>query len=76
MKHQAFALAILLIATNAHADVKHVWAVSDGDKIERDAQNHPLRLAALAWLPGCLTSGGSPAPGARPHHAGAGPRLY
>ena len=26
------------------------------------AQNHPLRLAALAWLPGCHASGGPPAP--------------
>src|SRR5688572_23670729 len=33
----------------AHAEVRHLWAVNDGEKIERDAVDHPLRARNSAW---------------------------
>jgi hypothetical protein len=43
------AAALLLVATTAQAGVRRVWAVSDGDKIERDAQHHPLSVRNAVW---------------------------
>jgi hypothetical protein len=49
MKRLLFAIALLLSASGAHADIRHVWAVNDGEKIERDAVEHPLRARNSAW---------------------------
>jgi hypothetical protein len=46
----AFALpAVLLLTSLAHADVRRVWAVNDGEKIERDARDHPAGARNSAW---------------------------
>lgn len=42
-------LTALLTATGAEAGVRRVWAVSDGDKIERDAQQHPGSARNAVW---------------------------
>ena len=44
-----FALAALLDAGPATAGVTGVWAVSDGEKVERDDRAHPLRARNAAW---------------------------
>ena len=49
MKRPLFAIALLLSASGAYADVRHVWAVNDGEKVERDAVEHPLRARNSAW---------------------------
>jgi Domain of unknown function (DUF4091) len=49
MKASAFGLALVLTASSAQADIARVWAVNDGEKIERDAQDHPLRARNSAW---------------------------
>jgi hypothetical protein len=49
MARTVFALALLLTASAAHADVRHIWAVNDGEKVERDAREHPLRARNSAW---------------------------
>ena len=49
MKRLLFAIALLLSASGAHADIRHVWAVNDGEKVERDAVEHPLRARNSAW---------------------------
>ena len=50
-KGYRFALAVLLLlsAAKAHADVRRVWAVNDGEKVERDARDHPARRRNSAW---------------------------
>jgi len=42
-------LAVLLGATPAAAGVAAVWAVSDGEKVERDDRAHPLRAKNAIW---------------------------
>jgi hypothetical protein len=42
-------LAILFHAAQLHADVRRVWAVTDGEKVERDAANHPASLRNAVW---------------------------
>ena len=49
MKPPLFAIALLLFASGASADVRHVWAVNDGEKVERDVVEHPLRARNSAW---------------------------
>src|SRR5688572_21184962 len=51
MKRSLFAIVLLLSAgaSGAQADIRHVWAVNDGEKIERDAVEHPLRARNSAW---------------------------
>jgi hypothetical protein len=49
MKRPLFAIALLLFASGASADVRRVWAVNDGEKVERDAVEHPLRVRNSAW---------------------------
>src|SRR5688572_1426176 len=44
-----FVIALLLFASPASADVRHAWAVNDGEKVERDAVEHPLRARNSAW---------------------------
>ena len=45
----AIAVALVLSASSAHAEIARVWAVNDGEKIERDARDHPLRVGNSAW---------------------------
>ena len=45
----ALFIALLSCASVARADIRHVWAVNDGEKIERDAPDHPLRTGNSAW---------------------------
>ena len=42
-------LALLLLSSDAQADVRRVWAVGDGDKVERDEQNHPASARNAVW---------------------------
>jgi hypothetical protein len=42
-------LGLLLPTTPAGAGIRHVWAVHDGEKIERDARGHPARQRNAAW---------------------------
>ena len=49
MTRPLFAIALLLCASVARADIRHVWAVNDGEKIERDAPDPPLRARNSAW---------------------------
>jgi hypothetical protein len=42
-------LAALLGATPAAAGVAAVWAVSDGEKVERDDRAHPLKKGNAVW---------------------------
>jgi hypothetical protein len=43
------ALAALLGAADADAGVRRVWAVHDGEKIERDATSHPASRRNTVW---------------------------
>ena len=47
MRLAAVGLALLLTASSADAGVARVWAVNDGEKIERDARDHPAARAQL-----------------------------
>ena len=42
-------LALSLLSSDAQADVRRVWAVGDGDKVERDEQNHPASARNAVW---------------------------
>jgi len=44
-----FGTAYLLFALTASASVRHVWAVNDGEKIERDDLNNPNKNSNSAW---------------------------
>src|SRR5258705_3247417 len=39
----------LLLPVSALASVKHVWAVNDGEKVERDDLNNPNKSSNSAW---------------------------
>jgi hypothetical protein len=43
------AFALLIGAGRVEADVRRVWAVDDGEKVERDARNHPARARNTVW---------------------------
>lgn len=43
------AFVLLVGAGQAEADVRRVWAVDDGEKVERDARNHPASGRNTAW---------------------------
>jgi hypothetical protein len=43
------ALALSIGAGHAEADVRRVWAVNDGEKVERDAVNHPASVRNGTW---------------------------
>jgi hypothetical protein len=49
MKPPLIGLALLLTASSVHAEISRVWAVHDGEKIERDARDHPLGARNSAW---------------------------
>ena len=42
-------LALSLLSSDAQADVRRVWVVGDGDKVERDEQNHPASARNAVW---------------------------
>lgn len=41
--------ALLLFVIPADAGVRRIWAVNDGEKVERDAQNHPALARNSVW---------------------------
>jgi len=45
----ALVVALLLLTSNAYAGVRRIWAVNDGEKIERDATNHPASARNSVW---------------------------
>jgi hypothetical protein len=45
----AFATALLLLSTPARAGVRAVWAVGDGEKIDRDDLASPLKARNSVW---------------------------
>ena len=49
MRRAMVTLALCLLAAPADAAVRRVWAVHDGEKIERDATEHPLAARNSAW---------------------------
>jgi len=42
-------LAVLICPAVANAGLRRVWVVNDGEKVERDALNHPAALRNSAW---------------------------
>jgi Domain of unknown function (DUF4091) len=42
-------VVLLLGASQAQGDVRRIWAVNDGEKIERDDTNHPAAARNSAW---------------------------
>src|SRR5678816_394370 len=42
-------LAALLLPINAYASVQAVWAVNDGEKVERDDLNNSNKSSNSAW---------------------------
>ena len=40
---------VLLCGADARADVRRIWAIGDGDKIERDAAAHPASAKNAVW---------------------------
>jgi hypothetical protein len=45
----ALTLVMLLHAIDACADVRRIWAVNDGEKVARDARDHPASLHNAVW---------------------------
>jgi hypothetical protein len=43
------AFTLLMAAGPARADVRRVWAVDDGEKVERDARDHPAGARNTVW---------------------------
>ena len=39
----------LLVGVDVRADVRRVWALGDGDKVERDELNHPASARNAVW---------------------------
>ena len=37
------------LAADASAGIRRVWAVNDGEKVERDSHDHPASLRNSAW---------------------------
>lgn len=46
---RAFVMALALAAAPAEAGLRGVWAVHDGEKVERDARAHPARGRNAVW---------------------------
>jgi hypothetical protein len=49
MKRISLLIGVLMVTTAAHADVRRVWAVNDGEKIERDARDHEASTRNSVW---------------------------
>ena len=45
----ALLLSFALLPVVASADVQHIWAVNDGEKVERDDLNNPNKKENSAW---------------------------
>lgn len=45
----SLALVAALLTWDAEAGVRRLWAVGDGDKVERDAASHPARARNAVW---------------------------
>jgi hypothetical protein len=45
----SFVVALLLLASSADAGIRRMWAVNDGDKIERDATTGPASARNSVW---------------------------
>jgi hypothetical protein len=45
----AIALALLLLAADVSAEVRRVWAIGDGDKVERDSKDYPGNAKNAVW---------------------------
>src|SRR5207247_10628757 len=43
------AIVMSLLAVDADAGVRRIWAVSDGEKVDRDAREHPASTRNSAW---------------------------
>jgi hypothetical protein len=43
------AVVTAALAADASAGIRRVWAVNDGEKVERDPVEHPLRAGKSAW---------------------------
>ena len=46
---RVFAITLLLLVAT-HADIRHIWAVNDAEKVEPDARDHPGRARNSAWV--------------------------
>jgi len=42
-------ITYLLLPVNAAASVRHIWAVNDGEKVDRDDLNNPNKSSNSAW---------------------------
>src|SRR4029453_12728948 len=42
-------LAVLMCSAVADGGVRRIWVVNDGEKVERDALNHPAAARNSAW---------------------------
>ena len=42
-------LILIILPSLAHAGVRRVWVVNDGEKVEQDALNHPASARNSAW---------------------------
>ena len=49
IRFSALALILMVWPTLATAGVRRVWAVNDGEKVERDVTNHPASARNSAW---------------------------
>ena len=43
------AVVTAALAADASAGIRRVWAVNDGEKVERDSHDHPASLRNSAW---------------------------
>ena len=49
IRFSALALILMVWPTFATAGVRRIWAVNDGEKVERDATNHPASARNSSW---------------------------
>ena len=49
MTRLLLACVLMTLATPLEAGVRGVWALHDGDKVERDARAHPARDRNAVW---------------------------
>jgi Domain of unknown function (DUF4091) len=45
----AVIVAVLFASASAEAGVRRIWAVNDGEKVEKDDRNHPAAARNSAW---------------------------
>lgn len=49
MTRAMVAVSLCLLATPVDAGIRRVWAIHDGEKVDRDARDHPSRDRNAAW---------------------------